>query len=160
MAVVRTVDTMGKAGLPSLIAKEKKPLGEILTTMESRAKQMLSGGEKAKAINLPAWEKLTFKVDEGETLPHFLTGHKTGESRLAQSIKDGGIKDVFPATMTDSQIIKSIKTAYKNAEKLETQIRGNGEKVIVLLGEADEMKIKMYINLTTKELETAFPQWR
>jgi hypothetical protein len=91
----------------SMPSAELTKLEDIIKPLESRAQKILSGGvEKAKAINLPAWDKLTFRVDAGETKPHFLTGHKVGEGRLAQSIKDGGRKTVFPEWMTDEQIIE------------------------------------------------------
>ena len=59
--------------------------------------------------------------------------------------------------MTENQIINAIKTAYKNSKKVETQVRNSGEKVAVLIGEANGTKIKIYLNVTTKEIETAFP---
>ncbi len=91
----------------SMPSAELTKLEDIIKPLESRAQKILSGGvEKAKAINLPAWDKLTFRVDAGETKPHFLTGHKVGEGRLAQSIKDGGRKTIFPEWMTDEQIIE------------------------------------------------------
>lgn len=128
-------------------ALEKTP-----TTFESRAQQILSGG---KAVNLPAWEKLSFRVDAGETKPHFLTGHKTGEGRLAQSIKDGGKKTVFPEWMTEKQILKSIKEAYGNGKKVKTQTLG-GEKVVTVEGISNGLNIRMHINLDLNRIESAY----
>lgn len=121
--------------------------------MESRAQKILSGSvEKVKAVNLPSWNKLKVEME------HILSGHRKGGGRLAQSIEAGGTKDIFPEWLSDKQILKAIETAYGNAKKVETQTRFNGEKIAVLVGEADNMKIKMYVNLTTKTLETAFSQ--
>ena len=160
LAVVQEAEVFGDTGLPKIVGTEHKTLGEVFQNLEARAQQVLSGGEKAKAINLPAWEKLTFKVDAGETKPHFLTGHQEGGSRLMQSQKAGGRKDVFPSTMTDNQIINSIKSAYKNSKKVGTQVDLlTGEKRVELVGKAAGMEIKMYVNVTTKQLESAFPQW-
>jgi hypothetical protein len=152
-------DTAG--GTRKVLNIETKPIGEILQNIESRAKEVLSSENvpRVKPINLPAWEKLTFRIDPGETKPHFLTGHKTGENRLVQSQKAGGKKDVFPESMTDKQIINAIKTAYNNSKKIGTQVDlFTGEKRVELIGQADGMKIKMYVNVTTKTLESAFPQ--
>jgi hypothetical protein len=121
--------------------------------MESRAQQVLSGAKKA--VNLPAWEKLTFRVDPGETKPHFLTGHKVGEKRLAQSIKDGGKKTVFPESMTEKQILKSIKEAYGNGKKVKTQSLG-GEKVVTVEGTSNGLNIRIHINLDLNRIESAY----
>ena len=162
-ATVQTMaDTAG--GTRKVVNVESKSLGEVFQNLEARAQQVLSGGAedaaRVKPISLPKWEKLTFRVDAGETKPHFLSGHQEGGGRLAQSVKDGGKKDVFPPTMTDNQIIRTIKTAYNNSKKVGTQVHPRtGEKVVELIGEADGMKIKMYVNVTTKQLDSAFPLW-
>lgn len=121
--------------------------------MESRAKETLSGVKKA--VNLPAWDKLTFRIDPGETKPHFLTGHKAGENRLAQSIKDGGKKTVFPEWMTDDQILKTIKEAYENGKKVKTQYLG-GEKVVTVEGISNNLNIRIHINLDLNRVESAY----
>ncbi len=146
------VDTMGnKMVFPDV---ELTKLEDIIKPMESRASKILSGGvEKAKAINLPAWNKLTVDVE------HILERHKIGGKILKQSTAAGGAKDVFPEWMTDKQILSAVKEAYGNAKKVETQVRESGEKVAVLIGKSGNLEIKMYINLTTKILETAFPQY-
>jgi hypothetical protein len=133
---------------------ELTKLEDLIKPLESRAQQALSGVKKA--VNLPAWEKLTFRVDAGETKPHFLTGHKKGQGRLAQSIKDGGQKTVFPEGMTDEQVIKAIKIAYKNSEKVKTQYFPNG-KVVTLVGDSNGLKIKIHLNLDLNQIESAYP---
>ena len=132
--------------------RRTEKLEDLIKPLESRAQQTLSGVKKA--INLPAWEKLTVDIE------HILSGHKAGGSRLVNSIRDGKGKDVFPERMTDKQILSSIKEAYGNAKKIGTQDTQEG-KIIELIGHSkDGMKIKMYINTTTKTLDTAFPQFK
>ncbi len=125
--------------------------------MESRTLQALDGVKKA--VNLPAWEKLSFMRDADGSI-HFLSGHKTGGNRLKNSILDGGKKDIFPEWMSEKQITNTVKEAYNNSKKVgKTQIRNNGDEVFILLGESKNgTKIKMYFNVTQKMLETVFPQ--
>ena len=160
--VKATVESVAdlNGGTRPVIVTEKKSVIELMQNMEARAKQVLSGGEKAKAINLPAWEKLSFRIDPGEIKPHFLTGHEIGGSRLEQSIKAGGRKTIFPEWMSEKQITNAIKEAYNHSDKLGTQINPRtGEKVVELVGEGGGMKIKMYVNVTAKQLDSAFPSW-
>lgn len=91
---------------------------------------------------------------------HFLNNHSATGRGYLQSIGAGGRKDVFPAWMNDKQIINSVKEAYENSTKVgKTQIRDDGDKIIILIGKSkDGMDVKMYINTTQKMLETAFPQ--
>lgn len=111
-----------------------------------------------KAINLPSWNKLKFMLDEDGSV-HYLSGHKKGGNRLTNSIRGGGHKDIFPDSMSEQQITTAVKEAYNNSKKINTQVRFNGDKVVTLLGESkDGLKIKMYINVTQKMLETAFTQ--
>lgn len=135
---------------------ELTKLEDLIKPLESRAQKVLSSGaEKVKAINLPAWEKLTFKVDAGETKPHFLTGHKIGEGRLAQSIKDGGRKTVFPEWMSGKQILNAIKDAYNNGKKVKTQFL-DGEKVVTVEGTSNGLSIRIHINLDLSRIESAY----
>ena len=152
-ATVQTMaDTAG--GTRKVVNVESKSLGEVIQNLEARAKQVLSGGAedaaRVKPIGLPAWSKL--EVD----LEHIVSGHKAGGSRLAQSSAAGGAKDVFPATMTDKQILKAIETAYGNAKKVETQ-ELLGEKRVRLIGVSNSSKIEMWLNITRNKLETAYP---
>ncbi|MGI8554869.1 MAG: hypothetical protein ACR2LT_00715 [Pyrinomonadaceae bacterium] len=131
---------------------ELKKLEDIIKPMESRAKETLSGVKKA--INLPKWEKLTFKLDPDGSI-HFLSGHKKDGNRLTNSIRDGGRKTVFPEWMNDDQIIKAVKEAYNSSKKVETQLV-DGEKRIRLIGQSNDLKIEMWVNLTTETLESAY----
>ena len=160
-ATVQTMaDTAG--GTRKVVNVESKSLGEVFQNLEARAKQVLSSGAedaaRVKPISLPAFEKLTIRV-EADGTPHLISNHKVDGKGYLQSLKDGGKKDVFPAWMTENQILSAVKKAYKNAKKVGTQIDfETGTKKVILLGDADGMKVKMYVNLDLKELETAFPQ--
>ncbi len=57
--------------------------------------------------------------------------------------------------MSDKQITNAIKEAYKNSKKVKTQIR-DGEKRVKLIGQSGDLTIQMWVNLTTKTLESAF----
>lgn len=150
------VDTMGnKIFLPDL---EVKKLEDLIKPLESRATQTLSGAKKA--INLPSWSKLTFKLEnDGKTI-HFLHNHTVNGKGYQASMKAGGRKDVFPANMTDRQIFKAVREAYENSKKVGTQDDLiTGDKIVELVGYSnDGMKIRMYVNVTRKQLDTAFPQ--
>jgi hypothetical protein len=111
---------------------------------EARAEKILSS-EKLKSTNLPAWEKLD--VD----MVHNLSGHSSNGDRFIQSNKASGNKDLFPDWMSDKQISDTIKTAYKNAKKIKTQKTFFGE-IIHLVGEANGVKIKMYLDVKTNRL--------
>jgi hypothetical protein len=124
--VVEIVTTTGeKLRFPTF---ETAKLGEITKAMESRALQTLDGVKKA--ISLPKFEKLSFRIDPGEVKPHFLTGHKVEGGRLAQSVKDGGKKTIFPEWMSEKQIYSAIEDAYKNSTKSKSTKYWNGERTI------------------------------
>lgn len=80
-------------------------------------------------------------------MDHILSGHKSGGSRT------GGSKDLFPDYMTDPQIKRSVKEAYKNCKKIKTQ----GDRVKVRGSDKDGNIIEMWINTKTKIIETAYP---
>jgi hypothetical protein len=136
---------------------ELTKLEDLIKPLESRAQQMLSGG---KAINLTAWAKLSFKLEnDGKTI-HLINNHTLTGKGYQSSIKMGGKKDVFPANMTDKQIFRAVREAYENSKKVGTQIDNKtGDKIVELIGYSkDGMEIRMYINVTKKQLDTAFPQ--
>lgn len=136
---------------------ELTKLEDLIKPLESRAQQALSGTKKA--VNLPAWEKLTFKLDDDGSI-HLLSGHKVGGNRLKSSQSAGGRKDVFPEWMSDKQILKAVEQAYRSGKKVGTQIDfATGDKIIELVGYSDDgLKIRIYVNVTKKQLDTAFPQ--
>jgi hypothetical protein len=137
---------------------ETAKLGEVTKAMESRALQTLDGVKKA--INLPSWSKLTFKLEEDGKTIHFLNNHTVKGKGYQQSVSAGGRKGVFPEWMSDKQIFRNIREAYENSKKVETQIDNlTGEKTVKLIGKSkDGMEIEMYVNTTTKQLNTAYPK--
>ena len=103
-----------------------------------------TGGKASKSINLPSYKKVEIDME------HILSGHTKSGGRATQS----GIKDMFPNTMTDNQIEKAVRNAYKHGKKLKTQ----GDRVKVE-GVSDGMLIQMWINTKTKVIETAYPKY-
>jgi hypothetical protein len=65
------------------------------------------------------------------------------------------IKDLFPDYTSNSQIENSVRDAYKNSSKLQTQ----GDRVLVR-GQSDGLTIEMWINKSTNTIETAYPVFK
>jgi hypothetical protein len=97
-----------------------------------------------KAVNLPAWQKMPIKMD------HVLSGH-TGKGWRTGC--KGNKKSLFPEAMTKKQIENAIRQAYRYGKKVQTQ-----EEVVVIIGEYQGMKIKMYVNTEKKIIESAYPK--
>lgn len=55
--------------------------------------------------------------------------------------------------MTEKQIKKEVRKAYKNGKKIQTQ--GNRVKII---GKSGSRVIEMWVNIETKIIETAYPK--
>ena len=102
--------------------------------------RILKGLRIAKAVNLPAWK--TIAID----IKHILSGHTLGGSRVSS------LKDLFPSHMSEAQIEKAVREAYRYGEKVSSQ----GERVMIQ-GEAAGLKIEMWVNTVTKTIETAYP---
>ena len=151
--VIEIATTTGdKLRFPTL---ETAKLGELTKALESRALQTLDGVKKA--INLPAWSKLTYKLEEDGKTIHLINNHTINGKGYQQSIAAGGRKGIYPEWMSEKQIFKSIREAYENSKKVETQII-NGEKKVRLVGQSGNLTIEMWVNLTTDTLETAYPK--
>ena len=150
-AAIKIVDFGNGLKMP-MATGELKKLEDVMATLESRAQQTFSGVKKA--INLPAWEKLVFKLDPDGSI-HFLSGHKKDGNRLLNSLKNGGNKGVFPEYMSEKQIINTVKDAYQKSKKIKTQTLF-GEDKVKLVGESNGLRIEMWVNITTKTLETAY----
>jgi hypothetical protein len=132
---------------------ETAKFGEITKAMESRALQTLDGVKKA--ISLPAWEKLSIRL-EADGTPHLINNHKIDGKGYLQSLKDGGAKDPFPAWMSEKQIMKTVKEAYSNSKKLGIQNFKTG-RILTLEGNANGMRIRIHLNLDLKQIESAYP---
>nr|WP_272898786.1 EndoU domain-containing protein [Paenibacillus sp. MMS18-CY102] len=81
-------------------------------------------------------------------MDHITSGHTAGGSRAKQS----GGKTIFPSNMSESQIEKTVREAYKNGSKVQTQ----GDRVLVR-GEANGVQVEMWVNTKTNTIETAYP---
>ena len=99
-----------------------------------------------KAVDLPGWKNISIDM------VHIASSHMEGGLRLAQSLANGGAKSVFPSGMSETEVDRVIRWAYRYGEKISTQ----GERVVVR-GESNGLKIEMYVNKTTKIIETAYP---
>jgi uncharacterized protein RhaS with RHS repeats len=100
---------------------------------------------RSKPVNLPSAKKI--KLD----MTHIRDNHTASGSGARQS----GKKDLFPEHMTDRQIEKAIKEAYSNVKPTKTQTTPTGEVRVFGRGQSDGMTIEMWINKTTKTIESA-----
>lgn len=102
--------------------------------------------EAKKPISLPSANQIKINTD------HIMSGHSSGGNR-------GPNKDRFPDWMTQAAILKAIREAYRVAHKIgPQQIDPNGEVRQLLEGVYQNMRIQMWVNLTTKTIETAWPK--
>ena len=91
---------------------------------------------------LPSWKKVVIDIN------HIASGHMVGGARVSQ------LKSLFPSNMNVQQVEKVIRQAYKNVAK---KVRTQGDRVL-LRGETESgLKIEMWLNRTTKTIETAYP---
>ncbi|RIE03934.1 polymorphic toxin-type HINT domain-containing protein [Cohnella faecalis] len=95
-----------------------------------------------KPINLPSYKKVEIDME------HISSGHIANGSRAQQS----GGKTIFPSYMNEAQVEKTVRAAYKNGSRLQTQ----GDRVLVR-GEANGITVEMWVNTKTKTIETAYP---
>ncbi|CAN7172069.1 RHS domain-containing protein [Acidovorax sp. LjRoot129] len=98
---------------------------------------------RPKPVSLPSARKT--KVD----MAHVLDRH-TASGKTAQQ---SGKKDLFPENMTPKKIERSIKEAYGNGKRIQTQ----GERALVQ-GKSGGKTIEMWVNTKTKIIETAYPK--
>ena len=99
---------------------------------------MAAGLAAPKAINLPAWKKLT--VDMQHIAERHLPGGIYSEGRtLFNGLNEG-------------QVAKVMQGAYHNAKKLATQ----GDRILVR-GTYNGWTVEIWINTATKTVETAYP---
>jgi RHS repeat-associated protein len=93
-----------------------------------------------KAVNLPAWKKVAIDMD------HIISRHTMGGSRASKG------KSLFPKGMSEKQIEITIRDAYRNGKRIQTQ---DGRALI--RGTSNKLTVEMWINLETKTIETAYP---
>lgn len=127
----------GKEKAPQIGAKLSQSV--VLTKKDDGKKEE---PVKGKPVNLPAWKDVIIDV------AHITSGHVAGGARASAK------KDKFPPGMTPQKIESVVRNAYKVCKKLQTQ----GDRVLVV-GTADGLTIEMWVNTTTKTIETAYPQY-
>ncbi|MBW7453040.1 polymorphic toxin-type HINT domain-containing protein [Paenibacillus sepulcri] len=98
-----------------------------------------------KPINLPSYKSVVIDME------HIISGHTKDGFRATQS----KLKDLFPDNMNDSQIEKAVRDAYSNSSKLQTQ----GDRVLVR-GQSNGLTIEIWVNKSTKIIETAYPVFK
>jgi len=92
-------------------------LAEKAEVLEEKAATVSS-----KAVNLPAWKKVAIDMD------HVISGHTVGGARASKA------KSLFPKGMSEKQIESTIRDAYRNGKRKQTQdgralIRGTSNKL-------------------------------
>jgi len=94
--------------------------------------------------NLPAWKKIAIDME------HIASGHMAGGTRVSN------LKTLFSNYMSEKQVEMAVRNAYKNVtDKLQTQ----GERIL-LRGKTDSgLIIEMWVNTSTKTIETAYPKF-
>jgi RHS repeat-associated protein len=93
-----------------------------------------------KPVNLPGYKKVQIDLD------HVKSGHVAGGSRVSAN------KTLFPSSWSDGELASTIRSAYANGSRVASQ----GERVLVR-GQANGFTIEMWVNKTTKTIETAYP---
>lgn len=118
--------------------KKVKRVADELT--ETASKGIVAG----RRVNMPAWKKITIDMEEVRS------GHMVGGSRLGKNSK----KDVFPAEMSETEVARAIRDAYRNGEVLQSQ----GADRVFVRGPFGTRSIEMWVNKTTKTIESAWPK--
>lgn len=98
--------------------------------------------QSTKSVNLPSYKKIN--VD----MQHILSGHIKGGTRIG---KDSS-KTLFPEGYSPSKIRKAIVNAYKNGKKIKTQ-----NQTVLVRGKSGNLNIEMWVNKSTKTIESAYP---
>jgi len=100
-------------------------------------------GLRLKPVNLPAWRDVD--IDMG----HISSGHMEGESRVSAD------KTLFPSSWDSGQVESAVRGAYRYSRT----IRSQGDKVLVVgpgpIG--TNIRIEMWVNKSTRTIETAYP---
>jgi hypothetical protein len=105
------------------------------------------GGKVAgNSVNMPSWKNIDIDID------HIVDNHTVG----GKGYKQSGVKDKFPDHMSEGSIESTVRQAYRNAQKVGPS-QGDRYK---MRGHANGMTIEMWVNVKTKEIETAYPVGR
>jgi hypothetical protein len=112
---------------------------QALKTVEHVEEARVARGAVKKAVNLPGWKKVTIDMQ------HIIDRHIPGAPYAAG-------RTHFPEHMSESMIERAIRQAYRYGESA----GGQGERVMVR-GTVEGLRIEMWVNKTTKTIETAYP---
>jgi hypothetical protein len=137
-------------GKPTAVSQSVINRLELNTIQQKNGAIMLglygiATGVRLKPIGLPAWRTL------GVDIEHILSGHTVDGARVIS----GKTGDLFPAGMSAPQILRAIKEAYSVAKKLRSQ----EDRVLVEGVTGAGMRIRMWVNTTTRTVESAYPKW-
>lgn len=105
-----------------------------------------SGIKLIKAANLPNWR--TISID----MTHVISGHTPTGARIMPDSN----KTFFPTTMSDRDIERAIRQAYRYGERVRSQEQG-GQTRVLMRGYANNTPIMMWVNVTLKKIESAYP---
>ncbi|WP_437956071.1 RHS repeat-associated core domain-containing protein [Sorangium sp. So ce119] len=92
-----------------------------------------------KAVNLPAWRSVG--IDTAHIAERHIPGGPLTSGRT-----------VFPEHMSTKSVERAVRQAYRYGQK----VGGQGERVL-MRGQYDSITIEMWVNTTTKTIETAYP---
>ena len=122
-------------------AQVGKRLGKVEQRVAKEVQAAEETGARAvkKAVNLPGWKKV--EID----MQHIMERHIPGAPYAAG-------RTLFPEHMGKSVIERAVRQAYRYGET----VSGQGERVMVR-GTAAGLRIEMWVNKTTKSIETAYP---
>jgi hypothetical protein len=170
-------EVAGVAAIAALVAAYKlAPKGELTAVVQSLAKPIENAFAAAKSrfgvsfdkntlgtiggpvrvgvtkpTNLPGWKSV--QIDMGEVI----SGHTRKGARVQQA-GDLSRKDVFPDDMTERQIERTIRQAYRRAEVLGSQTDRFDVTRIHWQGVYNGFTIEGYLNKATKTIESAWPK--
>lgn len=132
--------------LAALSRRENKQASRAVKVEQGVARGVLAAEEAGaargavkKAVNLPGWKKVEIDME------HILERHIPGAPYAAG-------RTLFPEHMSESMIERAVRQAYRYGET----VSGQGERVMVR-GTAAGLKIEIWVNKTTKTIETAYP---
>lgn len=100
-------------------------------------------GSASLKMTLPAWRKVAIDME------HIISGHTIGGSRVSK------LKSLFPSSYDATQVERTIRSAYKNVH---TKLATQGDRILLQGTAENGMNIEMWLNKSTKTIETAYPK--
>lgn len=123
--------------------KDGKRVGEAISQSLDELSDLRRASDAAKItkpVNLPGWRSVSIDME------HVASGHMAGGARVSSK------KTLFPESMTAVQVERAVRQAYRYGQRISSQ----GDRVLVR-GEYDGIRIDLWINTTTRTIETAYP---